>query len=375
MDAQLPIAYTKGILDRLSRQACELLQVERACIFVRDEDTLAPLPVAGHGIPDELSGRGLPLDDAMVVRVLSKGVPVLLNAAVGAPIEWDGEVRGAMTVATTDPGRVLAGHELERLCDLAQLAGMALEHAHTRRRLERLIEAGAEVLARAVDMRDSYTAGHSEEMAGLVCQVGLELGLEPGELIELEFAARLHDLGKIGVPDQILRKPGPLTRQEWEAMRGHPELGAEMLAEIPGLERVAEIVKGHHERFDGAGYPEGLGGAEIPLASRILSACDAYQAMVSDRPYRRALGVETALRELCDQSGLQFDPAAVQALVRSAEGLARTDAGRRTGSAPVPERGGETERLQVKSKQHEGISVQTMALTAQYPARSMIEAP
>jgi HD domain len=327
MDSQLPVAYTKAILDRLARHACESLDVERACIFVRGEGTLAPVAVAGHGIPAGLNGHGFPLDAAMVGRVLSNGVPVLLDAAAGAPVAWAGEVRGAMTVATTDPARVLSRGELDTLCHLSHLGGMALEHAQMRRRLERLIEAGVEVLARAVDMRDSYTSRHSEELAELVRDVGRRLGLGPAELVELEFAARLHDLGKIGVPDQILRKPGPLTRHEWEVMRHHPEWGADMLAAIPGLERVAEIVKGHHERFDGGGYPDGLGGNEIPLASRILSACDAYQAMVSNRPYRRAMEVEAALRELRDQSGLQFDPGAVEALSETAGNLTLAGAG------------------------------------------------
>ena len=161
-------------------------------------------------------------------------------------------------------------------------------------------------------------------MAALARDVGRRLGLRDDELIELEFAARLHDLGKIGVPDQILRKPGPLTQQEWDVMRHHLSWGAEMLSQIPGLERVAEIVATHHERYDGAGYPAGLEAEEIPLGARIISACDAYQAMVSNRPYRPALDVQSALRELSDQSGRQFDPDAVDALRETRASLAMT---------------------------------------------------
>ena len=340
MDAQLPMAYTKGVLDRLARHACEVLDVDRACIFVRDEDTRAPVAVAGHGVPDDLIGRSFRLDEGMVGQVLSSGEPILVgdyhglsrpishpaangvHAAAAAPIFWEGETRGAITAGTTDAARVLGERELTALCDLAELGGMTLEHARMRRRLERMIDAGVEVLASAVNMRDNYTARHSERMAELAREVGRRLGLEAEELQELEVAARLHDLGKIGVPDQILRKPGPLTQQEWDVMRRHPELGAEMLAAIPGLERVAAIVKGHHERFDGGGYPEGLRGEEIPLASRIVSACDAYQAMISNRPYRPALAPVHALRELSDQAGSQFDPGAVEALSETTRQLA-----------------------------------------------------
>lgn len=344
MDEKLPTAYTKAILDRLAKQACEILEVERACIFVRDELTRAPVAVAGHGVPDDLIGRTFRLDEGMVGQVFSSGDPILLteydqmrrplphaategvHAAGAAPISWEGEVRGAISAGTIDPHRAFGGRELSSLCDLAELGGLALEHAEMRRRLELVIEAGVEVLARAVDMRDSYTAHHSEQMAELARDVGLRLGLDGRALIELEFAARLHDLGKIGVPDQILRKPGPLTQQEWDVMRHHPSWGAEMLAAIPGLEGVAEIVATHHERYDGAGYPAGLEGEAIPLGARIISACDAYQAMVSDRPYRPALGAKVALRELSDQSGRQFDPDAVEALQETARSVSMAGA-------------------------------------------------
>jgi hypothetical protein len=340
MDESLQSGYTNTILERLARHACEILEVERACIFVRDEDTGAPVAVAGHGVPRDLIGKRLRPDQCMVGEVLETGRPVLLSdysrrgrpieqavtggvrAAGAAPIHWGGEVSGAISAGTVDTQRKFGRHELEALTDLAELGGMALEHAEMRDRLEHVVQAGVEVLARAVDMRDSYTARHSDELAALARQVGERLGLAWDELLELEFAARLHDLGKIGVPDQILRKPGPLTEQEWDVVRHHPAWGAEMLASIPGLERVASIVMSHHERYDGHGYPDGLSGHEIPLGSRIISTCDAYQAMLSNRPYRPALAPVHALRELHEQAGAQFDPEAVDALSETTRGLA-----------------------------------------------------
>ena len=136
-------------------------------------------------------------------------------------------------------------------------------------------------------------------------------------MVELEFAARLHDVGKIAVPDPILRKPGPLAGREWETMRRHPEWGSGMLAKIPGLEAVAIVVRYHHERYDGRGYPDGLPGDCIPLASRIVAVCDAYNAIVADRPYSSGRVHEEALAELRAHAGTQFDPRVVDALLEA----------------------------------------------------------
>jgi HD-GYP domain-containing protein (c-di-GMP phosphodiesterase class II) len=168
-----------------------------------------------------------------------------------------------------------------------------------------------------MDMRDQRTARHSEDVVDLAQAVGMLLELEPASLLELEFAARLHDVGKIQVPDAVLNKPGPLDPHENEVIRCHAIWGSETLARVPGLEAVATIVRFHHERWDGAGYPDGLSGSRIPLASRIISVCDAYGAMTCDRPYRAALDPEDAIGEILAGSGSQFDPRVVRALVET----------------------------------------------------------
>jgi HD-GYP domain-containing protein (c-di-GMP phosphodiesterase class II) len=180
-----------------------------------------------------------------------------------------------------------------------------------------------EALAAAMDMRDRRTAQHSDDVVDLANRVGQLLELEQASLLELEFASRLHDVGKIQVPDAVLNKPGPLDPQENAVIRCHAAWGAETLSRIPGLEAVATIVRFHHERWDGAGYPDGLSGARIPLASRIISVCDAYGAMTCDRPYRAAMSNGEAMREIRAGAGSQFDPAVVTALI---EALERDDA-------------------------------------------------
>ena len=176
---------------------------------------------------------------------------------------------------------------------------------------ERTFRGTLQALGSALDARDSETEGHSSRVADLAITVGREMGLSRSELDRLEKAALLHDVGKIGVPDAILRKPGPLTEDEWAEMRRHPAIGKNIIKDIPFLENVAEIVHSHHERFDGNGYPRGLKGDEIPLAARIFSVVDAYDAMTSDRPYRKARSPGTATQEIITYSGSQFDPEVV----------------------------------------------------------------
>ena len=170
-------------------------------------------------------------------------------------------------------------------------------------------------LAVAVEHKDHNTASHTDHVSRLAVLVGHRLGLSDEDQRQLRIGAVMHDVGKIGVPDEILRKPGPLTPEEEAVMRGHPEFGYMLLKEMSGLGQVLDIVRHHHERFDGAGYPDGLRGEEIGLLARIVSAVDAFTAMTADRPYRRRLPHGVAIKELERCAGSQFDPAVVDALV------------------------------------------------------------
>jgi diguanylate cyclase (GGDEF)-like protein len=170
-------------------------------------------------------------------------------------------------------------------------------------------------LAAALEARDGYTGGHSDEVHQLAVEVARRLGLAPAQVDEIRTVALLHDIGKIGIPDGILHKPTRLDADEWDLMRQHPVIGERILRPLPGLSAVATAVRHEHERWDGGGYPDGLAGEDIPLASRVVLACDAWHALVSDRPYRRALPHDAAMAELVGGSGTQFDPDVVSALV------------------------------------------------------------
>ncbi|MGH2905642.1 MAG: HD-GYP domain-containing protein [Solirubrobacterales bacterium] len=175
-------------------------------------------------------------------------------------------------------------------------------------------------LLMALDARDDYTAEHSSEVLSLVMAVAEDIGLDERSQLHVADVALLHDIGKIGIPNEILHKPAALNDQEWEIMRRHPEIGERILAEVPGFEAVATAVRHEHERWDGAGYPDGIAGEQIPVASRIVLACDAYHAMTSERPYRSPMSETEAREQLLSNAGTQFDPAVVDTLLSVLEG-------------------------------------------------------
>ncbi|MBP8933203.1 MAG: HD domain-containing protein, partial [Candidatus Atribacteria bacterium] len=166
--------------------------------------------------------------------------------------------------------------------------------------------------AQALELRDQETEGHTRRVADLTLKLAQALGVNSEELIPIRRGALLHDIGKMGIPDRILLKPGPLTEEEWEIMRKHPVYAWELLAPIQYLRRALDIPYCHHERWDGSGYPRGLKGEEIPLSARIFAVVDIWDALISDRPYRLAWSREKAREYLQEQAGQHFDPRVVE---------------------------------------------------------------
>jgi HD-GYP domain-containing protein (c-di-GMP phosphodiesterase class II) len=185
------------------------------------------------------------------------------------------------------------------------------------RELEEAYVSTVRVLAAAIDARDPYTLGHSTRVAANSLMLGREIGLSQNELEELEICCFFHDVGKLGTPDAILRKKQTLNSSEYDEMRRHPEDGADILGRAKSLQKYIPPVRHHHECYDGKGYPDGLDGDRIPLFAAVIAIADAFDAMTSFRPYKNALPVEEALRELANGAGTQFHPALVDAFIRA----------------------------------------------------------
>jgi HD-GYP domain-containing protein (c-di-GMP phosphodiesterase class II) len=325
--------YLGLVHDRLCSYARVLLGLERSWLLLRDPGHAGEVVVAAaRGSDPEQVGLRLPADPGVLGEMLRAPSPAVLRtesgstedpgAAVGrgvrmmatAPVSWEGSVRGALAVGTRDPTRELDVDDLELLGEVAWLAGTALSGQDRRAEMAGTVASQVDALATALSVWDGQTRRHSDTVVELARKTGTRMGLDPMELLELELAALLHDVGKLRVPRELLRKPGPLSESEERLMRNHPAWGAELVSGVPGLQAVALVVRHHHERVDGGGYPSGLSGVRIPVASRIMAVCDAYGAMTEARPYREQRDPQAALAELRDLAGNQFDPAVVDAL-------------------------------------------------------------
>ncbi len=294
------------------------------CISLGDLDD--PLVAATRAtVPYVLRGDQLPLP------LRNQG----MRSLAAAPMTVAGKLMGLLIAGDRDPDRfrapdlrflALAADQVALAFDrtdmltrtrrqVRDLASLHQRTAEQTRQLSETYGATLAVLGDALELRDEDTMGHTERVVSLAVSLGRLLGLPSEELMHLEWGAYVHDLGKIGVPDAVLRKPGPLSPEEWRLMQRHPEQGYALLQRLLFLSRSLDVVRFHHERFDGKGYPIGLGGNEIPLLARIFAVADAYDAMTNDRPYRRAMTGDEALTEIRRNRGSQFDPAVVDALL------------------------------------------------------------
>jgi HD-GYP domain-containing protein (c-di-GMP phosphodiesterase class II) len=261
-------------------------------------------------------------DDDNVLRLVGRA---------GPPAEADAptiDQRSELTVPIVGDDRVwgvinLEAVEREAFDDadaalveaIAAGLGVAIHRASLVSELERAFMDVLGVLTSTVEAKDSTTAAHGDHVAQLAERVALRMGLGPEQARDVRHAAMLHDVGKVAVPSEILLKPGPLTREEWEVMRQHVVVGGALLERVEAFSHLAPIVRASHERWDGEGYPDGLSGEGIPLAARIVAACDTYDAIITERPYRPAASKETAIAELRRVAGRQLDDRVVIALL------------------------------------------------------------
>lgn len=252
---------------------------------------------------------------------IGASAPSLLRSLLGIPVIARGEPLAVVLLfnkrpTSASPEKEFTDDDLRLVAALRYQSAALLENARRYQLEYEMFDGFARSLAKAVDFRDRYTRGHSERVAELSTGIAQELSLTSEEIEVVQRAATLHDLGKIGVNDTVLRKPGRLSQEEFAQIRVHAANGFEILKAAPSFEPLLPGIRHHHERYDGNGYPDGLLGNSIPLLARIIAAADAYDAMTSDRTYRRALPESKAREELLDGAGTQFDPQIVEALIR-----------------------------------------------------------
>jgi ribonuclease P protein subunit RPR2 len=343
----------------LLERACRAVEAVEGVVLL-DEDGLVPGP--SWGVPGPAGPLGGRPGDRELAATATASEPAgqPLPAGAGAVEAWcamvvEGRAVGVLALRRP-PGRPFAGGDLAAVELLAIGAAVATDRlrflrlwsrkleqadaAHSqllryaddlrttfsaeRRRAEELgkaldavelaYTATVRALASAVEAKDAYTGGHLARVTAYGTEACRALGGDLAATPGLEYAFLLHDLGKIGVPDAVLSKAGPLTDEEWALMREHPAIGLRILEGVPHMDVVREVVYSHHERWDGAGYPEGLKDEQIPLAARVFAAVDAFDAITTDRPYRAAASLDEALHRLREAAGTQFAPDAVDAI-------------------------------------------------------------
>lgn len=204
--------------------------------------------------------------------------------------------------------------DLQLLRSLASLMAVGVSNARMEQRQRTTFLKTLESLAKSLEARDTYTRGHSQRVCEVSIMIGEHLGLGPEAIEELRVGTILHDIGKIGVPDTVLNKPGRLTDEEFRIMKTHPVIGYEICKPLMLSEGVLMIIRNHHEKLDGSGYPDGLKGGELPLSLRIVCVADAFDAMSSKRPYRNVMDMRYVMAELSKGAGVQFDPIVVESL-------------------------------------------------------------
>ncbi len=323
---------------RLLQHLPSLVPSDFAAILLLDDDQHAFVPLAtsphfamlpaGWSIPRRSSwlGRLAEHDEVTIVPDSSTfpflDYPIRVAAAgqsaslAVAPLVARGQTRGMLVLGRFGTARFTTV-EQQRLRNLARVIGLALGDVLNAEHERELHRASVEALAAVVDAKDPSTHQHSRRVATIARIIARELGLPQPEIEEIELAALLHDVGKIAIPDAILRKAGKLDAAEWSIVSTHPGVGAQLLAGHPQLRRIASLVRAHHERWDGQGYPDGLRGDAIPLGAAIIGLADAFDTMTTDRPYRPALSPAEALAEVRRCRGTQFHPVVVDAFLRA----------------------------------------------------------
>ncbi len=332
------------VLDLILEKAISIQQADSGSIMLVDQNKEYLVIKAGKGLASKIKpGMRVPIENGIAGWVAREGRPIILIDGIGSdhtllhqeqvrnavslPILLDKDVVGVLNLSYTDSleGRRFNPSELGFLTTLANHAAAAINNAQLFEELRTNYFSTVEALATAIDAKDPHTHGHSARVAEYSIAIARQLKMSAADVEMMQAAAYLHDVGKIGIPGAILTKPGKLTAEEFEVIKTHPEISARILSPVNFHGEVISIVRHHHERIDGSGYPDRVKGSSIPVPARILAVADAYDAMISARPYRPPMDTESAKAELIRCSGTQFDKNIVKEFLKTIKSRETTE--------------------------------------------------
>ncbi|MEW6188804.1 MAG: HD domain-containing phosphohydrolase, partial [Actinomycetota bacterium] len=324
----------KDILNQAIDQALLVTGADSGSIMLLDEETQTLTIKAARGIELEFQRKTrLKVGQGIAGWVAKASEPLIITdsenerfkrflrrdeiiSALSVPLKAKEKVIGVLSVNRKTSKEPFTEENLNLISSFAAQVAVAIENARLYKDLEMTFLGTISALAAAVDAKDHYTFGHSQAVTKYAVAIAKKLSLPESEIESIRIASMLHDIGKIGLDGTILNKPGKLTPEERALVNLHPLMGVNILKSLEFLKSTIPLILYHHEHFDGMGYPEGIAGKAIPLGARIIAVADAFNAMISERPYRRALSIEEAIEELRNYSGTQFDPTVVEAFLK-----------------------------------------------------------